>query len=50
MERYRANPNAPQVHFIRKGGRVIPIISGRKTGVHPRVAAHLAGTSEEPWL
>lgn len=43
MERYRENPNPPQVRFIRKNGRIIPIFSGKRSGVQPRKAAELVG-------
>lgn len=40
-ERYRENSHAPSVRFIRKGGRVIPIVTGSKTGVKSRVAGQI---------
>jgi hypothetical protein len=41
MDRYRTNENAPQVRFIRRNGRVIPLISGNRAGVKPRVATDI---------
>jgi hypothetical protein len=41
VERYRDNPNAPAVKFIRVRGRVIPIFKGNTKGTKPRVAARI---------
>ena len=41
MDQYKDNPNAPRVRFIRKNGRVIPIIQGDRKGVKPRVASSI---------
>ena len=29
-QRYKDNPNAPQIRFIRRNGRIIPIVGGKK--------------------
>jgi len=41
MELIKPNPHAPQVRFIRRNGRVIPLISGNRAGVKPRVATRI---------
>lgn len=40
-ERYKDNPHAPQIRFIRKGGRVIPIAVGDKYAKPMVAAKHL---------
>lgn len=37
MSRYKNNPNAPEVKFIRVRGRIIPIVGGKKSRKAERV-------------